>query len=100
MPESLLTALKLVFLGLLYLFFLRVIRAVWVELREPKNVQLSVPAPSAAPPPRAAPAFAGVPARPFWGGGHQAAAAAAAAPDRLVIVSPGGTSADFGQVFE
>ncbi len=43
MSDQLLTFLKLIFLAILYLFFLRVLRAVWVELREPK------PAPS--PPP-------------------------------------------------
>lgn len=42
MSDQLLTFLKLIFLALLYLFFLRVLRAVWVELREPK------PAPSPA----------------------------------------------------
>ncbi len=36
MPDPVLTLLKYVFLALLYLFFLRVLRAVWVELREPK----------------------------------------------------------------
>jgi hypothetical protein len=35
-PEQLLKFLTYVFLGLLYLFFLRVLRAVWMELREPK----------------------------------------------------------------
>jgi pSer/pThr/pTyr-binding forkhead associated (FHA) protein len=34
--DQLLTFLKLIFLAVLYLFFLRVLRAVWVELREPK----------------------------------------------------------------
>lgn len=37
MPASLLTFLKYVFLALLYLFFFRVIRAVWTELREPRG---------------------------------------------------------------
>lgn len=36
MPDPVLTLLKYVFLAVLYLFFLRVIRAVWVEVREPK----------------------------------------------------------------
>ncbi len=36
MPDQVLTLLKYVALALLYLFFLRVLRAVWVELREPK----------------------------------------------------------------
>ena len=35
MPESLLTILKVAFLALLWLFFLRVLRAVWAELKEP-----------------------------------------------------------------
>ena len=35
MPSGLLTLLKYAFLVVLYLFFLRVLRAVWVELREP-----------------------------------------------------------------
>jgi len=45
MPESLLTILKLIFLGLLYLFFIRVIRAVWIEVREPTSVQVAVASP-------------------------------------------------------
>ena len=36
MPEQLLTILKLCLLALLYLFFLRVIRAVWVEVNAPR----------------------------------------------------------------
>lgn len=36
MPDQLLTLLKYIFLAVLYLFFLRVLRAVWTELREPK----------------------------------------------------------------
>jgi pSer/pThr/pTyr-binding forkhead associated (FHA) protein len=47
MPEPLLAVLKLLCLALLYLFFLRVLRAVWAELRPPP------PAPPAAPPPPA-----------------------------------------------
>ena len=35
MPDSLLTILKFCFLALLYLFFLRVIRAVWAEVSPP-----------------------------------------------------------------
>src|ERR1700749_1968358 len=38
--DQLLTFLKLIFLALLYLFFLRVLRAVWIELREPKPAPL------------------------------------------------------------
>ncbi len=36
MPDPLLTFLKYILLAVLYLFFLRVLRAVWMELREPK----------------------------------------------------------------
>lgn len=48
MSDQLLTFLKYIFLALLYLFFLRVLRAVWMELREPKPAL--VPAPAPAPP--------------------------------------------------
>ena len=43
MPESLLTILKFCFLALLYLFFVRVLRAVWAELNPPR-VQAAAPA--------------------------------------------------------
>jgi pSer/pThr/pTyr-binding forkhead associated (FHA) protein len=52
-PDSLLTILKVIFLGLLYLFFLRVLRAVWTELREPKMVHVAANPAGAAPPPAA-----------------------------------------------
>jgi hypothetical protein len=55
-PDSLLAVLKVVFLGLLYLFFLRVLRAVWIELREPKTVQVAAVPPPAPPQPHPAPA--------------------------------------------
>ena len=45
MPDSLLTILKFCLLALLYLFFARVLRAVWAELRTP--VPAPVPAPVA-----------------------------------------------------
>jgi pSer/pThr/pTyr-binding forkhead associated (FHA) protein len=44
--ESLLTILKLCLLVLLYLFFLRVLRAVWAELRTPVPVAAGAPAPT------------------------------------------------------
>jgi hypothetical protein len=55
-PDSLLTILKFCFLALLYLFFVRVLRAVWAEMR-------GGPAPVVAP--------AAAPTRPqrSWGGG-------------------------------
>src|SRR5580693_1710260 len=89
MPDSLLTALKLVFLGLLYLFFLRVIRAVWVELREPKGVQVAVAPPP--PVPRATMrANAGVGAGGGWGARNAGA-------DHLVVREPAEL---YGQTFE
>jgi pSer/pThr/pTyr-binding forkhead associated (FHA) protein len=44
MPEGLLTILKLFFLALLYLFFFRVLRAVWAELTAPAVAPAPVPA--------------------------------------------------------
>jgi len=81
MPDSLLTALKLIFLGLLYLFFLRVIRAVWVELREPKDVQVAV-----APPPPAPRATAR--AGSGTGGPHLPWGGASRGPERLIVREP------------
>ena len=52
MPESLLAILKLCALALLYLFFFRVIRAVWAEVRTPSVAA----APAAAPAARRSPA--------------------------------------------
>ena len=59
MPSPAYRFLEYVFLALLYLFFLRVVRAVWVELREPRLVPMtpapltgtSLPAPVTATPP-------------------------------------------------
>ena len=53
MSEQLLTILKLCLLALLYLFFFRVLRAVWAELRPPK-LAVDVSARAAAPRGRAA----------------------------------------------
>lgn len=53
MPEQLLTVLKLCLLALLYLFFLRVLRAVWTEVNPPKAVVAAKGGPVAvAAPPR------------------------------------------------
>jgi pSer/pThr/pTyr-binding forkhead associated (FHA) protein len=65
--DPVLTLLKYVFLAILYLFFLRVLRAVWVETREPKAAALPPPAPMA-------------PAAP--------AANGAVGPEKLVVISP------------
>jgi hypothetical protein len=45
-PESLLTILKICLLVLLYLFFLRVLRAVWAEI-SPRAVAVATPEPAA-----------------------------------------------------
>ena len=46
MPESLLTILKFCFLALLYLFFVRVVRAVWAEVTGPRAAPPPAPAPA------------------------------------------------------
>jgi hypothetical protein len=46
MSEQLLTVLKLVLLVLLYLFFFRVLRAVWVEIKPPVGAAGVVPTPA------------------------------------------------------
>lgn len=83
MPESLLTVLKLVFLALLYLFFVRVIRAVWTELQDPKTIQVAVAPPGGGP-------------RPPVAAGRQRSTARIAA-ERLVVREPPDR---FGQMFE
>lgn len=87
MPESLLTALKAVFLGLLYLFFLRVIRAVWVELREPRAVQVAVapPQPSPRQTVKGGPPAGWAPAGSWAPGAGRGGTVGAA---RLVVVDP------------
>jgi hypothetical protein len=79
-PSSLLALLKLIFLGLLYLFFLRVLRAVWIELREPRTVQVAGGAP---PPP--APA---APVRAPRGRRRGGDASSRGRADNLVVVEP------------
>jgi hypothetical protein len=97
-PDQLLTILKLCLLALLYLFFLRVLRAVWVEVGGPRRRQAAVEAgpaplavPAAASPPnrraakaaRGAPAAPAKPAKPAKAGRRRPAA-----PQRLVVVAP------------
>jgi hypothetical protein len=74
--DPVLTLLKYVFLALLYLFFLRVVRAVWVETREPKAVALPPPAPLGASGP-SAPTGSGIPATN-----------GAVGPEKLVVIAP------------
>ncbi|HWG73444.1 MAG TPA: FHA domain-containing protein [Acidimicrobiales bacterium] len=70
MPSSLLTFLKYIFLAVLYLFFLRVLRAVWIELRDPKVVPAGA---GAAPSPAGSPAARPAPPQPV---------------ERLTVVAP------------
>lgn len=72
MSDQLLFLLKLCLLALLYLFFLRVLRAVWAELRTPAP---AVGVPAAVPAEQA---------RRF----RREAAPAAVPPPRLVVVEP------------
>lgn len=70
MSDPVLALLKYVFLALLYLFFLRVLRAVWLETREPPPAQFLSPLPISEP-------SGGVPVTDGSFG-----------PERLVVVSP------------
>jgi hypothetical protein len=58
--EQLLAVLKLCVLALIYLFFLRVLRAVWVEVHGPRRARVATPVAGPAAPVGGAP----VPARP------------------------------------
>jgi hypothetical protein len=96
MPDPLLTFLKYIFLALLYLFFLRVLRAVWIELREPKVVYPEVEEQSAFAEAFAAPVAAGATAAGAAGrGGYEAAATTTVTPvgggRHLVVTSPPGS---------
>ena len=75
MPSPALRFLEYVFLALLYLFILRVVRAVWVELREPRLV------PMAPGPPNGAALAAPVVSPATRGGGRSS-------PKKLVVVEP------------
>jgi len=79
MDEQLLTILKLCLLALLYLFFLRVLRAVWTEVRGPRTVQRRTRRASGP-----APAMAGA------GAGAGGAAGAAAAGPMPAAAAPTG----------
>jgi pSer/pThr/pTyr-binding forkhead associated (FHA) protein len=82
-PDTLLTILKFCLLALLYLFFLRVLRAVWAEMKSPPPMAAaSAPAPAVAP------------AR-TWGAGTRATGSKAGG--RLRVIEPAETK---GQTFE
>jgi pSer/pThr/pTyr-binding forkhead associated (FHA) protein len=78
MPESLLTILKFLLLALLYLFFLRVLRAVWAEVHTPRGAPMGSGAAAAA----SAPAPTRVPVRDRVGGGRDRP------PGRLKVLEP------------
>jgi pSer/pThr/pTyr-binding forkhead associated (FHA) protein len=83
MPESLLRILQFLLLALLYLFFLRVLRAVWAEVASPREVT-GGPAP--------------VPARAGRGSPRdRLPAAPKGTPQRLRVVEP---AARKGQAFD
>ncbi len=79
MPEQLLTVLKLCLLALLYLFFLRVLRAVWTEVNPPK---------AAAAPPVAAVAAGATKSRRSSTRTPGRSRRKEAVPTRLVVVEP------------
>ena len=84
MSEQLLTILKLCLLALLYLFFFRVLRAVWAELRAPAPAPAPAPgagAPTAAP---VAPRAAAAPTAPA----PAPRAAKTTVPAELVVLEP------------
>jgi hypothetical protein len=74
-PDPVLTLLKYVFLAIISLFFMRVLRAVWVETREPKEAL--VPAVPPVPPPV-----------PSGSEGAAAGAAGPVGPEKMVVISP------------
>lgn len=83
MPDSLLKILNLALVILLWLFFLRVLRAVWAELKAPPVVTHQ-PVPAAAP--RAAPATGSAAPRPAPARPAATAAAGDGGAAQLVVV--------------
>lgn len=83
MPDSALDILKMVLLVLLYLFFARVLWAVWSEVRQPVNVRSGGPEPAHqphAPPPPPSDPTPMRQIRPIRGRGET--------PARLVVLEP------------
>lgn len=84
MPDSALDILKMVLLVLLYLFFARVLWAVWSEVRQPANARSGPEpvhhAPTPAPPPPASDPTPMRQIRPIRGRGET--------PARLVVLEP------------
>ena len=78
MSEPILTVLKFFLLALVWLFFIRVMRVQWVDIRTRMVAPPQVPAT--------------VPARPRRGGGDPAAGAAGRAPDARPVVAGAATA--------
>ncbi|MDX6410374.1 MAG: hypothetical protein QOE13_3445 [Gaiellaceae bacterium] len=83
MPDSLLTILKFCFLALLYLFFMRVLRAVWAEMKAPTTV---TPMPAEA-----------VRAARNWGGSNRGGGNSKGPGGRLRVIEPAETK---GQTYD
>ena len=89
MPDSLLTILKFCLLALLYLFFVRVLRAVWAEMKAPSPAAQAAPAASAA---------ASARSTRNWGGNTRSSSGnARAGGGRLRVIEPAETK---GQTYE
>ena len=91
MPDQLLTILKFCLLALIYLFFLRVLRAVWAELTPPKVKGGAVQragAPATVPARGPAPMTGSAPAVAPAGGGRRRGRKNDQGPGQLVVVEP------------
>ena len=84
MTDQALDILKLVLLALLYLFFARVLWAVWSEVRQPANARQSTDAPAPAPTPAAATPAPGRRATTE----HKPPKGRRGTPARLVVLEP------------
>jgi len=101
-PEQLLTILKLCLLALLYLFFLRVIRAVWVEVNGPRpraaaKLAASRSAAGASGAPAAAPASRRTSRRRGHGGADGPALVVVAPPEQQGRLYPLGEELTMGR---
>ena len=94
MPESVLTLLKFCLVAVLYLFFFRVLRAVWAEVRQPDVAPAPPPPPARAAAPAPAPAWHAAPAAPPAAPRHDAA------PGWLRVVKPPAMSGTSFQLTE
>jgi hypothetical protein len=88
-PDQLLTILKFCLLALIYLFFLRVLRAVWAEITPPKVTGggRGAAAPAAVPVYATSPPGAAPPAAPA-AGGRRGRKGRDQGPGQLIVVEP------------